>query len=269
MKKFHLLVCAVALFVGLMLPSSVVAAVMANVYTPTVTEDEVTVFLETSSSNAKVWAWNGETNCCTNGVWPGDDMTLAGQTASGKNIFKWTCSKSTAPANIIFTHDGGTKWVDKDMEYVNHGYYVDGVYSKTIEAGSGKVMVYFSNEAVSSSEFYCYIYNGTTAAEPWPGIKMTWDANAKFNGQTGWYTVEVPSAFITGYFVVNNGSEGSQLAGKTVYVSGVATEIETVEASAVQKEADDNWYSITGLRVSKPTQAGIYIHNGKKVIIRK
>ena len=32
--------------------------------------------------------------------------------------------------------------------------------------------------------------------------------------------------------------------------------------------ADDAWYAITGMRTNKPTQAGLYIHKGKKVIIR-
>lgn len=32
--------------------------------------------------------------------------------------------------------------------------------------------------------------------------------------------------------------------------------------------ADDAWYTLTGVKVSRPTQKGIYIHNGKKVIIK-
>ena len=81
----------------------------ATGYTPTVTEDEITVFLETSFDNAKVWAWNDNPQLTTAG-WPGDAMTLMGKAANGKNIFKWTYTGDKgAPTAIIFTHDGGHK----------------------------------------------------------------------------------------------------------------------------------------------------------------
>ena len=117
----------------------------ATGYTPTVTDDEITVFLETSFDNAKVWAWNDTPQLTTAG-WPGDAMTLMGKAANGKNIFKWTYTGDKgAPTAIIFTHDGGHKLNGGDQEYVNHGYYVEGAYTKTIEAGTGKVMVFVDN----------------------------------------------------------------------------------------------------------------------------
>lgn len=237
-------------------------------YTPTVTEDEITVFLETSFDNAKVWAWNDNPQLTTAG-WPGDAMTLMGKASNGKNIFKWTYTGDKgAPTAIIFTHDGGQKLNGGDQEYVNHGYYVEGAYAKTIEVGAGKVMVFFDNTTHDLADVFCFIYNGTTAAEQWPGLKMTYDAKASFNGKTGFFTVEVPDNFLTGSFVINNGKDGSTLQGQTVYVGGTTTAIENMTMEETKNTADDAWYTITGMRTNKPTQAGLYIHNGKKVIIR-
>lgn len=42
----------------------------------------------------------------------------------------------------------------------------------------------------------------------------------------------------------------------------------TVIRPATDKANDDVWYNMQGMRVSKPTTAGIYINNGKKVVIK-
>lgn len=271
-KNFYLLNLLVLLF-GLTFSNLAVttayAAGSGDVYHPTVEDDEISVFLETSCSNAKAWAWNAEIAQLTDNGWPGDAMTLMGKSEDGKNIFKWTCSKGL-PTGIIFTHDGDQKFVPDNINYVNHGYYVDGVYKRTIERTGGEVMVYFDNTTAQLSNVYCYVYLDKNAAAEWPGLQMTYDASATLNGKTGWYTVKVPEAFATGYFVVNDGTSGTLLEGETVYVEEkTATAIEATTITEVEKKADDHWYTLTGMRISKPTQPGIYIHNGKKVIIRK
>ena len=48
-----------------------------------------------------------------------------------------------------------------------------------------------------------------------------------------------------------------------VYGSDV-TAIKSVEAL----KADGTWYTINGQRISKPTEKGIYIHNGRKVVVK-
>ena len=171
---------------------------------------------------------------------------------------------------MIFTHDGEQKLNGGDQEYVNHGYYVEGKYEKTITSGpEGKVMVFFDNSTANLADVYCYIYDGTKAAQEWPGLKMSLDNETEYNGKKGYYTVEVPAAFVTGYFVINNGQNGSVLTGETVYVNGQASSIENTVLQEVQKAEDNAWYTLTGMRIGKPAQPGLYIHNGKKVIIRK
>lgn len=279
MQRISTLICTLALLLGMtfLAPSYALAAVTADVYTPTVTENEVSVFLETNNPKANIYAWSGDGATATKfaGDWPGSSMTLMGKSASGKNIYKWTSSMSGVPTGVIFL-DGnggndGNKLQQKDQEFVNHGYYVDGLYSKTIkvEEPIGKVMVFFDNSEANLKDVYCYIYDGTKAAQEWPGLKMSLDNETEYNGKKGYYTVEVPANFVTGYFVINNGEAGSTLKGETVYVNGVATVIEATTVADVKKVEDNAWYTLTGIRINKPTQPGLYIHNGKKVIIRK
>ena len=271
MQKFSTMLCTLAMLFGMMMaPGNALAAVTADDYTPTVTEDEVSVFLETSYDNAKIWVWNDKVKQFTTAAWPGDAMTLVG-TKGGKNVFKWTYTAGTEiPTGVIFTHDG-EKLNGGDQEFKNHGYYVEGKYTKTIEtAPAGKVKVFFDNTIENLKNVYCYIYNGTEASVEWPGVKMQLDEETEYNGKKGYYSLEVPAAFLTGSFVINNGEAGSTLQGETVYVNGkVVTAIENATIADVKKTTDDAWYSITGVRISKPAQPGLYIHNGKKVIIRK
>ena len=274
MQKNYLLFNLLILLFGMTFNGLVVqpssAAVMANDYTPAVTEDEGSVFLETSYDNAKIWAWNDKVGQFTTAAWPGDAMTLMG-TKDGKNVFKWTYTAGTEiPTGVIFTHDGEQKLNGGNQEYVNHGYYVEGKYEKTITPGpEGKVMVFFDNSTANLADVYCYIYDGTKAAQEWPGLKMSLDNETEYNGKKGYYTVEVPAAFVTGYFVINNGQNGSVLTGETVYVSGQASSIENTTLQEVKKTENNAWYTLTGMRIGKPAQPGLYIHNGKKVIIRK
>ena len=45
----------------------------------------------------------------------------------------------------------------------------------------------------------------------------------------------------------------------------IMTAIETI--SSAEPSANDEWYSLQGVRISRPTSPGIYIHNGKKIMI--
>ena len=42
-----------------------------------------------------------------------------------------------------------------------------------------------------------------------------------------------------------------------------------IEVKEVNEVKDDSWYTLNGVKLSgKPTKTGLYIHNGKKVIIK-
>ena len=189
--------------------------------------DEVSCFLETAETDIKLWVWDDKdaSKKFNNAKWPGDAMELAGKSADGKSVYKWTYSGKTTgqPSKIIFTH-GGNKFADasdandKSVAFKNHGYYVEGVYDKEITKvnhddivlpGTDKY-VYFDN-ASNWENVYCYFYNGKTSSTTWPGVKMTYDASASHNGKTGWYKVEIPAGYTNAKFLVNDGTPGTAI----------------------------------------------------------
>ena len=196
--------------------------------------DEISCFLETSNAAAAVYVWNnkvkpiikyaGEWNDAINKKLP-----LVGKSASGKNVFKWTYdgTETTAPSQLIFLDGNGNK-ITGNVEFVNHGYYVDGTYSTTITKVHDEVIadpeyVYFDN-ASNWENVYCYFYNGTTSSTAWPGVKMTYDASASHNGKTGWYKATIPTAYLNAKFFINDGTPGTAINGANASAEKVVNE---------------------------------------------
>ena len=185
--------------------------------------DEISCFLETTNTAAAVYVWNGKVNPVIKyaGEWNdaiNKKLPLVGKNAEGKNVFKWTYdgTETSAPTQIIFLDGNGNK-ITGNVEFVNHGYYVDGTYSTTVtkiheEEIVDPKYVYFDN-ASNWENVYCYFYNGTTSSTAWPGVKMTYDASASHNGKTGWYKATIPTAYLNAKFFINNGTPGTAING--------------------------------------------------------
>ena len=185
--------------------------------------DEISCFLETSNTAAAVYVWNNKVSPKIEhaGAWNdaiNKKLPLVGKSVSGKNVFKWTYegTETTAPTQIIFLDGNGNK-LTADVEFVNHGYYVDGAYSTTVtkvheDETVDPEYVYFDN-ASKWENVYCYFYNGTTSSAAWPGVKMTFDASASHNGKTGWYKVQIPTAYLKAKFFINDGTAGTPING--------------------------------------------------------
>lgn len=190
--------------------------------------DEISCFLETSNAAAAVYVWNDKVNPVVMhaGAWneaTAKQLPLVGKSASGKNIFKWTYNgaETMAPNYVIFLDGKGSNDGNKitgNVEFVNHGYYVDGTYSTTVtkvheDETVVPEYVYFDN-ASKWENVYCYFYNGTTSSAAWPGVKMTFDASASHNGKTGWYKVQIPTAYLKAKFFINDGTAGTPINGE-------------------------------------------------------
>ena len=185
--------------------------------------DEISCFLETSNAAAAVYVWNNNVKPVIKYAGDWNDaihkkLPLVGKSVSGKNVFKWTYdgTETTAPAQLIFLDGNGNK-LTADVEFVNHGYYVDGAYSTTVtkvheDETVDPEYVYFDN-ASNWEDVYCYFYNGTTSSAAWPGVKMTFDASASHNGKTGWYKVQIPTAYLKAKFFINDGTAGTPING--------------------------------------------------------
>ena len=185
--------------------------------------DEISCFLETTNTAAAIYVWNDKVSSKIEhaGAWNdaiNKKLPLVGKSASGKNVFKWTYdgTETTAPSQLIFLDGNGNK-ITGNVEFVNHGYYVDGTYSTTVtKVHEDEIVdpeyVYFDN-ASNWENVYCYFYNGTTSSSVWPGVKMTYDASASHNGKTGWYKATIPTAYLNAKFFINNGTPGTAING--------------------------------------------------------
>ena len=185
--------------------------------------DEISCFLETSNAAAAVYVWNDKVSPIIQhaGAWNdaiNKKLPLVGKSVSGKNVFKWTYdgTETSAPAQLIFLDGNGNK-LTNNVEFVNHGYYVDGTYSTTVtkvheDETVDPEYVYFDN-ASNWENVYCYFYNGKTSSTAWPGVKMTYDASASHNGKTGWYKATIPTAYLNAKFFINNGTPGTAING--------------------------------------------------------
>ena len=185
--------------------------------------DEISCFLETSNTAAAVYVWNDKVSPVIEHAGKWNDainkkLPLVGKSVSGKNVFKWTYdgTETSAPTQIIFLDGNGNKLTD-NVDFVNHGYYVDGTYSTTVtKVHEDEIVdpeyVYYDN-ASNWENVYCYFYNGTTSSTAWPGVKMTYDASASHNGKTGWYKATIPTAYLNAKFFINNGTPGTAING--------------------------------------------------------
>ena len=186
--------------------------------------DEISCFLETSNTAAAVYVWNNKVSPVIKYAGDWNDainkkLPLVGKSVSGKNVFKWTYdgTETSAPTHIIFLDGNGNK-LTNNVDFVNHGYYVDGAYSTTVtkvheDETVDPEYVYFDN-ASNWENVYCYFYNGTTSSAAWPGVKMTYDASASHNGKTGWYKVQIPTAYLKAKFFINDGTAGTPINGE-------------------------------------------------------
>ena len=159
---------------------------------------------------------------------------------------------------------GNVEGVTSDVYYAVNGSSATETKERP-DIVSEDVYVYCLNKN-NYEKVYCYLYNGTTSHTTWPGLEMTLDNNIEYDGTTGWYKLQVPDAFKSASFVINNGLDGTALNGETVYDGSTATGISGINIS---KQDAEGWYTLSGMRVSKPTKAGVYIHNGKKIVIVK
>ena len=107
-------------------------APVPEAYTPVLdSADEISIFFETpASSSYSAWVWGnlgGGEAYCNNISWPGDGMSFKGQTSTGAYIYKYTITKvSEAPQYLIISKDNGNTKIYDGVDFVNHGYYVEG-----------------------------------------------------------------------------------------------------------------------------------------------
>lgn len=155
------------------------------------------------------------------------------------------------------------------------------------------IRVYVNTDEVNWKSYVNYhSWGGTHTGTAWPGDKVT--ATVSVNGKTWFYkdytlnnaddyvnfvfsigtaanaganqSLDVERVKRTSYFIVSSAKENGKF---TVRDVTEATGIEGVETDSKLRTADRYYYTLSGQRLSgKPVQRGVYIHAGRKIIIR-
>lgn len=245
MKKNYLLLNFIVLLFSMTFGGYALQPTAADVYTPTVTDNEVSVFLETPlTNNIKVYAWIDKNTLFTEG-YPGDKMTLMGTNADGTaNIYKWTYNgaKEGVPAGVIFTENKNKIGGDDDKEFVNHGYYVNGKYTKTISNVSQKTFTLHSNGAdVSSNTTGSFVMDLTK--------KGTADVTIKFSIDSEVYGLATAKTIsdagtTLGIAFVAKGPQALTLKAGLIYSLSITEDGKMTVVAKEKGVADRNYYLV-------------------------
>jgi hypothetical protein len=154
--------------------------------------------------------------------------------------------------------------------------------------GEGEVCAFFEAPASWSNTIHCWAWSDSPSENftggTWPGVacqelgtaengntvwKWTWDGKKQnnsaatkpamiiFNNNTSPQTADL--VFEQGGYYVKDGLFGI----------GTTTGIQNVMVNGPCSMFNDAWYDLQGRRLSgKPTTKGVYIHGGKKLVIR-
>lgn len=245
MKKNYLLLNFIVLLFSMTFGGYALQPTAADVYTPTVTDDEVSVFLETSSSQANIWARNeSHKNLTTAANYPGEALTLMGQTPSGKNIFRWTFTDASTkgmPTKIIFNKgDGNDNKIGGESIFKNHGYYVEGNYDRTIEPKK-TTFTLLSNEAeVSTNTKGSFVMDLTSATAADATIMFTIDdvVYGLATAQT------ISAAGTTNVDFVANATAALTLTKGFIYYLSVTKDGKMTVVAKEKGAADGNYYLV-------------------------
>jgi hypothetical protein len=66
--------------------------------------------------------------------------------------------------------------------------------------------------------------------------------------------------------VTNGALNTPSLTAKMFVIDRTSTDITNINKNITN--SDDGYYTLTGIRINNPTMPGIYIHKGKKLVIR-
>ena len=156
------------------------------------------------------------------------------------------------------------------------------------------IRVYVNTDQVGWNSYVNYhSWGGTHTATSWPGDKVT--TKATINGKTWFYkdytltkaddyvnfvfsigsaanasdnqSLDIERVKKTSYFVISSTKENGKYVVNNV--TNEVTGIEGVEVDTKQIRGDKYYYTLSGQRLTgKPTQRGVYIHAGKKIVVK-
>lgn len=224
-------------------------------------------------------------------------LTAISATSGAKLVYTTDGSDPTASSTAVAS--GSTINIPKGETTLKVGLLVNGTVKSvltrqyTINAFEPyDITVYVNTDNVGWNSYVNYhSWGGNHTGTTWPGDRVT--ATKTIGGKTWFYktysmtssddyinfvfsigssstasqnqTVDVTQVTKNAFFTISTEKDGSKY--KVNDETGTYTGISGVTVDK-QTSADPYYYTLSGTRVSKPTQPGIYIHQGKKIIVR-
>jgi len=215
------------------------------------------------------------------------DVTLAAVSSDGNAQVVYTTDGSTPTAQSAKASNGQTITLNNSCTLklgLLSGGTVTGIISRnyTIKQFTAhKATVYFKDPGWSTVYFYAWDASGELNAK-WPGTAIT--ATKTINGSKYYYeSFDVNKADYTFNIIFNNGEvqtvdigpvsadtyyELSTLNGAKYTVTDITSSVTAGINGIKARKASNSWYTLSGVRLnSRPTAKGIYIHQGKKMVV--
>jgi len=218
-----------------------------------------------------------------------------------------TAVSSTSGAKLVYTLDGSTPTANSTQVEsgtkinistdctLTVGLLINGtvtgIVSRTYSFSSFQpytITVYVNVDQVGWSNVNFWTWGGDGTHAPtntsWPGDQVT--ATTTVNGKTWYYktyTINSQDDYVSFVFSTNSGSPQTvdytyvtkdqylEISADTDNGKNKINDVTTTTAINNINAAEtrqNEWYNINGIRINRPTSKGIYIHNGKKIVIR-
>ena len=174
------------------------------------------------------------------------------------------------------------------------GGKVSGVITRRYQVSQFKpydVTVFVNAEAVGWKDYVnFYSWGGSHTGASWPGDRVT---TTRTVGGKQWfcksYTMTSADDFVNLVFSIGTSSTASQnqtvdinsithdayyeITGdkeESKYLAKDVTATMGIDDAAAESQAvqDDHYYTLSGQRVSQPLRRGIYLHKGKKILVK-
>ena len=221
-------------------------------------------------------------------------VTAASENANAKLVYTLDGTNPTASSEQLTS---GSKINISSSETLKVGLLKDGAVSSIITRDyivkpftAHKATVYIKDPSWSALYFYAWDSKGNHLNGDWPGSTVS-DSKV-IDGNTYYYkTFDVNSAGYTFNIIFNQGSGSGNLqtvdlgpiSEDTYYeisslvngkysandITSVVTGIDNITTDNNSVSTNNAWYNLEGMRLTaKPTQKGIYIHQGKKLVVK-
>ena len=213
--------------------------------------------------------WN--TICLPFDVTDGDDsdgVTFSGTALEGAEA-RTLVSSSYANGNLTLTFGDPVTTIEAGRAYIikweKAADYVDDNAHNIVEPTFSKVTIKSDKDggfvdAVTDYVDFIGIYRFKTVTDDNHSILFVGAGNTLY-----WPMKGATLGACRAYFILKNGLTVGDLAGARMLFDEETTEIKFLDDS---KDVITPWFSLDGRRLGgKPTQKGLYIHNGKKVVV--